>query len=326
MKRWLLLEMMISILIAIAVGGCGAPNDRTDTAAAHEITDSQGHVVRVPYKPGRIVSLTLGTDEMLMSLVPAERILALTYLADDAGISNIAEQAKQVPRKVRAEVEPVIGLQPDLVLAADWQPPDLIQVLREAGIAVYVYKTPSTIAEIKETILLIAQVVGEEQKGTELVAGMQEQLDGIRARLQPLTAKEEKVVVQLTAAGGVGGTGSIFEDICRYARASSGAANIGLTVNEVLTKEQLVAANPDVLLLPAWDYSGKTDWQSYAAMIASDSGLQSVKAVRNGQMVAVPERYLSCTSQYIVQGVAAIARAAHPEYMNTEPGKAGYYE
>lgn len=320
MNRWLAVGTLIAMLAAAAfsIGGCGTARDRTDTTVEYEVTDSQGYVLKLPHKPERILSLTLGTDEMLMSLVPVERILALTYLADDAGISNIAEQAKQVPRKVRAEVETVIGLQPDLVLAADWQPADLVQALRDAGIAVYVYKTPSTIAEIENTILSIAQTVGEEETGTEIVAGMQQKLDKIKSRLQPLAGKDEKVVVQLTAAGGVGGTGSIFQDVCRYARASSGAANMGLTVNEVLTKEQLVAANPDVLLLPTWDYSGNSDWQAYKRMIAADPGLQSVKAVRTGQLIAVPERYLSCTSQYIVQGVAAVVQAAHPEYMSME--------
>jgi iron complex transport system substrate-binding protein len=40
-----------------------------------------------PAAPVRIASLTLATDEMLAELVPTERIVCVTYLADDPEIS-----------------------------------------------------------------------------------------------------------------------------------------------------------------------------------------------------------------------------------------------
>lgn len=44
---------------------------------------------------------------------------------------------------------------------ANWQPLDFIKSIKDAGIPVYVYKTPSTIGEIESVIKELAVLVGE---------------------------------------------------------------------------------------------------------------------------------------------------------------------
>ncbi|WP_425061307.1 ABC transporter substrate-binding protein [Sporomusa carbonis] len=129
-----------------------------------------------------------------MGLVPVEWIAALTYLTDDGGISNITEQAKAVNVKIKANAESIIGLQPDLVIIPDWQPAELIQTIRDAGIAVYVYKAPTTIEEIKQAVCEIARVVGEEQKGSQVVAGMDAELAKIIEQVQHIPSDQRQVI------------------------------------------------------------------------------------------------------------------------------------
>ena len=47
-----------------------------------------------------IVSLNLGTDEILLALAPTEQIAALSSYVDDAGLSCMAEAVKAVPVKL----------------------------------------------------------------------------------------------------------------------------------------------------------------------------------------------------------------------------------
>lgn len=317
-QRWLSV-LFIWILIVALLSGCGyGAGQQQPVAEGYTVTDSQGHLLQLTHKPQRIVSLTLGTDEIITGLVPANRIAALTHLAEDASISNIVEQAGTVPHKIRAEAETVIALNPDLVLVADWLPADLPQTLRDAGIPVYVYKTPHTIKDVEQTITVIAQVVGESEQGRQLVRTMEEKLAEVRRKLDPVQAGQEKVVAKLTAAGATGGKDSTFADICEQARTVSAAVKAGLGPYDMMTKEQLVASRPDVLLLPTWDYQGKANQETSRADIMSDPGLQSVPAVQTDRLEAIPERYLSCTSQYIVFGVEGVAKAAYPDYMNTK--------
>lgn len=318
---FLRLVMLVTAGLLLLAGGCtgktGVSQPQGGSAAgsgSYIITDSTGYVLKLPHKPQRIVSLSIGTDEILMALVTPDRIAALTYLADDGGISNIVEQAKAVPRKIQANTESIIGLQPDLVIIPDWQPAALTQTLRDTGIPVYIYRSPATIDEVKQSITTIARVVGEEESGSRLIADMDRQLAQISEKVRQIPAGSQQVVVRYTLLGGRGGKDSTFEDICRHAGVVEGAEAVGLSRNDVMSKEQIVGVNPDVILLPVWDYTGKTDLKKFGEDIQNDPALQSVKAIRSKRLVAVPDRHLSCTSQHIVQGVWDVGRAAYPQY------------
>jgi iron complex transport system substrate-binding protein len=320
MKRISVFSVVMTLCVAILLGGCGAKPALTlgpdKQSTAYEVKDSQENVVKLAQKPQRIVSLTLGTDEILLGLVPVERITALTYLADDPGISNIAEQAKQIPKKVKANPEEIIALQPDLLIIADWQPVELIQTIRGAGIPVYVYKTPNTIIGIKKVIGEIAQVVGEEETGKEMVAQMDQQLSLVSTALSKVNPEQQKTVVRFSLMGGSGGAGSLFDDVCQYAKVVNGAAKVGIGMNELMSKEQVVQANPQVFILPTWDYTGKTDLNQFKADMLHDPAFQTIPAIKEKQLFMLPDRYLASPSQYIVQGVRDVAKAAYPQYIN----------
>jgi len=79
--------------------------------------------------------------------------MALHYLADDPGISTIADKADRIPARMRDyNAEQVIGLQPDLVITPDWNRVEFIQTLRDMGIPVFVSKGPSSVVEVKQAI------------------------------------------------------------------------------------------------------------------------------------------------------------------------------
>lgn len=318
MKRFsgfLLLMIMAAVLLS---GGCKqADRQQEKPIAGYEVTDSTGYVVKLAHKPERIVSLSLGTDEMLLGLVPKERIAALTYLADNSSISAVAEQASQVPVKIKYNAEAVIALQPDLVIVADWMSRELIQAVRDAGIAVYVYKTPNSIDEIKQTVREIAHIVGEEQQGKQIVDGMDTELAKVADKVRQIPPAERQRVIVLSFMGAFGGKGSLFDDLCNYAGVINGAAEAGLSQNETLSKEQIVKIDPDLLLLPTWDYNGQ-EAGKFKADVAADPALATIKAVRRQRLVQVPDRYLYSVSQYVVYGVKEMARAAYPRNFEQE--------
>ncbi|MEN6413552.1 MAG: ABC transporter substrate-binding protein [Veillonellales bacterium] len=321
MKRFNLLSLFMALVLVLFISGCGnkAPNGQPEAPpAGYEVQDSTGAVVKLSGQPRRIVSLTLGTDEILLGLVPVDRIAALTYLSDDPGICSAAEQANQVPVKIRDSAESVISLQPDLVIIADWMNPALAKSVRDAGIPVYVYKTPNTVAEVKQSVLEISRLVGEEAKGRQIVAGMEEELERVDAVVKTIPSDQRQTLVALSFMGAFGSKDSLFDDMCRYAGVVNGAAAVGLTKENTLSKEQIVGINPDVLLLPDWDYDGKRNIEQYRLQVQNDPALQTVKAIRHQRLVQVPDRYLYSVSQSIVYGVRDIAKAAYPQYFGGE--------
>ena len=317
-RKYIMSRVALLLLCLMISSGCSFKQPADKLAGGYKVTDSQGFVVTLPHKPKRIVSVSIATDEILMELVSVERIAALTYLADDIGISNITVEAKQVPNKIRANGETIIALQPDLVLLPDWHPIELIQVLRDAGLPVYVFKSARNIEQVQQNISDIARVVGEAEKGAEMIAHMHASLGKISDKVKLIPEAERQVKARFSNMGGSGGIGSTFDTICQYAGVRNAAAIAGLGMNATLSKEQLVEINPDFLLLPTWDYTGKKDTNQYKEEVQNDPALQTIRAVKDRRLIQVPDRYLFCTSQHIVKGVFGVAQAAYPELFSQE--------
>ncbi len=311
----LLFALVLGVLLALLLGGCQGAQEKQNSSetGGYEVKDVQGQVLKLPRKPQRIVTLALSSDEMALAMLPAQRLAALHYLADDPGISTEAAKAQAVTARVRDyNVEQLLSLQPDLVLAPDWNRQELIQTLRDAGLPVVVTKGPSSVAEVKEALQQIALAAGEPQAGQKLIEQMELEMADIAAKVQNIPQAQKKTVVLISHMASYGGKGSLFDNMCRDAGVINGAAAVGLGKNDALTKEAIVAANPDVILVPTWT-KGKLDVDQVRQELLNDPALQSVKAIREKKLVQVSDAYLYCATQDITKGIRGIAAAAYPE-------------
>lgn len=311
----LLFALVLGVLLALLLGGCQGAQEKQNSSetGGYEVKDVQGQVLKLPRKPQRIVTLALSSDEMVLAMLPAQRLAALHYLADDPGISTEAAKAQAVTARVRDyNVEQLLSLQPDLVLAPDWNRQELIKTLRDAGLPVVVTKGPSSVAEVKEALQQIALAAGEPQAGQKLIEQMELEMADIAAKVQNIPQAQKKTVVLISHMASYGGKGSLFDNMCRDAGVINGAATVGLGKNDALTKEAIVAANPDVILVPTWT-KGNLDVDQVRQELLHDPALQSVKAIREKKLVQVSDAYLYCASQDITKGIRGIAAAAYPE-------------
>ena len=311
----LLFALVLGVLLALLLGGCQGAQEKQNSSetGGYEVKDVQGQVLKLPRKPQRIVTLALSSDEMALAMLPVQRLAALHYLADDPGISTEAAKAQAVTARLRDyNVEQLLSLQPDLVLAPDWNRQELIQTLRDAGLPVVVTKGPSSVAEVKEALQQIALAAGEPQAGQKLIEQMEMEMADIAAKVQNIPQAQKKTVVLISHMASYGGKGSLFDNMCRDAGVINGAAAVGLGKNDALTKEAIVAANPDVILVPTWT-KGKLDVDQVRQELLNDPALQSVKAIREKRLVQVSDAYLYCAAQDITKGIRGIAAAAYPE-------------
>lgn len=307
--------VLLFMLLIMLLSGCSESNAVSTSTEVHGITDTMGNVIKVPIKPQRIVSLKLGTDEILIDLVKPERIIALSYLAEDEGISSIVDKAKKINQKFtdKGNVEAIIALKPDIVLMSDAVSADVGTALREMGINVYISKTPATIGETKARVLDLAKVVDEPEKGQELVHDMENALAEVNEKLANITDDKKRTIIAFSFSGAFGRKTALFNDMCVQAKVINGAGEAGLEKGEVLSKEQIVKINPDIFLLPTWN-TKKQSADSYREEIRSDPAYQEVKAIKNNRLIYVSDQYRYCVSQYVTESVKQIAKAVYPEY------------
>ena len=278
------------------------------------VTDDTGAVVTLPAAPRRIVSLTLATDEMLMDLVDPARILGVTNLAADTAISNVAERAAAVPHRLEMNVETILSLQPDLLLVADWSDTGPVRQLRDAGVPVYLMKSGVTIASIEKKIERLALLAGEPARGRDMILRMEARLDAVARRVSTIPGDRRLSVIDYATWGSAQGRGSSWDEMLRRAGLIDGVG--ALAADEwgqvPLSREKLLALDPDVLVLPGWVYNDPSGAAAFYAQVTRDPSLRGLRAVKSGRVYQMPERLKSTTSQFIAEAVEWLARTVYP--------------
>jgi iron complex transport system substrate-binding protein len=277
-----------------------------------KIVDAKGTEIEIKDKPGKIISLTLPTDEIILSLVEKERIAALSYLSEDPGLSNVVEEAKKIPNKMGLELETLISMQPDLVIVADWTDEGAIKQLRDAGIVVYSLQTPNNIEEVKDAVLILGELVGEEEKGQEIINWMDKKLKAIGDKLKGLKDEERPRVLFCDSFFCTYGEGSTFDDIAKKSGVINIASEQGMGMWQEISKEKIVELNPDILILPSWSFEG-FEAKEFTEDFKTDKSLAEIKAIKNDKVFNLPDAHIISTSQNIVLGVEDVAKAAYPE-------------
>lgn len=319
MKKILFLLIMIMSVLLV---GCGAktqaPSASPEASTAYTVTDDAGRKLSFAKKPSRIVSLTYGTDEILTEVVDTKRIQAYSRWAGDNEISFITkDQAQKVGCKVHDSLENILKLEPDLVVASIATSNELVQSLEHMGIKVYIARSPHNYQEMCAKIVNLAEAVGEKAKGEALVSKMNERMQALEQRLSKLPDSKRKVAVAFNFTSAMGRRGDLLDNMMTMAHVINGAAAVTPPISEhgsvVISKEMVVGINPDVFLLPTWNFNNKQDIKGYAHAVKNDPAYRNVKAVKNDQIKFVSDKYRYVASQHVVEAIEAIAKAIYPE-------------
>lgn len=272
-------------------------------------------IVKFNKKPTRIVSLTYGTDEILADLVDLNRIVAFSKWADDTGITYITkEEASKVSKRADNNVENIIAMNPDLIIGSNVSNLEEINVLKEMGYTVCLVNSPKNIKEMKLKVLNVAKAVGELEKGQTLVKSMDEKLEDINKKLKDINKDKEKVVIAFSYVGAIGKSGNLLDEMFKIAHLRNGVAEIGsVGGNQRISKEQIIKKNPDVFLLPTWDYSGKENTEKYNDTIVNDPAYANLIAIKKHQIYSVNDRDRYVASHHISDAIYNIAKTVYSD-------------
>lgn len=299
--------------------GCGSEVDKKalpyikSEKAYMGLVDTDGKEIKNLPRPCRIVSLTIRSDEILMELAERKTIVALSKWADDPVASNVAGEAKQIPLRALPSEEMILGMKPDLVIASQSQPYDLIYRLRSLGIPVYVCPLAHSINDTEKLILDLGKLLHREAKAQQMVNRMEDVVQEFAQKAATIPEDKRVTVYRFTVSGGNGGKNTYYDDVCQKAGVKNAAAQMVFRGTQLLPKEQVLQMNPDVIFLPTWDWSGKLDLAAYKRDIVEDPALQTVNAIRNKRLYVIPDTHMLCSSQYMVECIRDIYEACYGE-------------
>ena len=188
--------------------------------------------------------------------------------------------------------------------------------LEDMEIPVYVAGSPKTIEAMRKKVLGVAAAAGEKSKGEALVSTMDNKLAELESKLKVIPKDKEKVVMAFSFIGAIGRKDNLLDDIFQYAHVRNGAAEAGLDQgSNALSKERIIEIDPDVFLLPTWNFDSNNDVKEYARQIADDPAFKNIKAIKNNRLEFVSDRYRYVASQHVADSAEAVAKAVYPELL-----------
>jgi iron complex transport system substrate-binding protein len=247
----------------------------------------------------RIVSLNLCTDQILIDLVSADRIRALSHVAADAASSSIAVRARNFTR-IRGDAEEVLALDPDLIVTTDFSTPTTVSLLERLGRRVVKVPFAQNLDGVREAVRRIADAVGAVDTGNEIIADLDRRLAALANAPRDALAPTA-VIYQVNSL--VSGAGTLEDDVLRIAGFRNLAPELNLDPGGRVALEAIVAHPPDLLVL-----SGPSS--EYRTVVADNLSHPALAAVmRHRATLVVPWRYWLCGTPYIADAIEALVDA-----------------
>lgn len=253
----------------------------------------------------RVVSQTVGGDEMLLALAEPSQVAALSHISRDAAFSAVAAEAARFPHIVQGDAETILRFSPTLVLFADYSRAELVAQVQRAGVRVLVFERYETLDDAYANLRSVARELGSEARCEKLIASCDERVAQLRRRLAEV--KPVRVLAPSTY-GLISGTKTTFHDMCEHAAAENLGATLGhLTGYAPPPTEQMLTWPVDIVIV------GGTNLDEALAPFRSLPPYQFLPAVKSGRAVLIRPHLLSCVSHHRIDGYEELARALHPE-------------
>jgi iron complex transport system substrate-binding protein len=272
-------RMLLSIVLGSASMslGCRAPDRSQESAGPAQ----------------RIASRTVFADEVLWELgedVQA-RVVGLSPMADDARYSTVAERWPSTTARLGRNPEELLALAPDLVILASFSEVEYRAAL-EGKVRTLVLDELTSFAGYLGNVERIGAAIGATEQATVL-------RDRFVARQHELEARrpDQRPTVVAWDYGYVPAAQTSFDDVARTAGFINLPAREGLTGHQRLDAEQLVAWDPQWIVIGC----GEQPCASALASFAEQPGLGRLTAVAAERVIAIESPYLSTTGEGMLE-------------------------
>lgn len=289
--NWL---MVVLLSIAFVLTAC-TPNEQTPT---QYVVDDLGRLVTINGTPERIISLAPSNTEILFALGLGDRVVGVTMYCD---YPPEAQDKEKVGDYYGPDIEKIIALQPDLVLATDFHRFDLIPALEQQGVAVFAV-APQTLDDVLESIQKIGQIADKEAEALELVDRMTSKIEEIEEQTKELEEKPRVFYMTWQDPMWTVGRATWIDDLINI----SGGVNIFSQYFEsgaMVEIEWVILLNPEIIITSEWSY----EWALNATELASTNASQT------GRIYTFDDDLAQRPGPRLVEGLEWFAYLIHPE-------------
>lgn len=259
----------------------------------------------------RIVSLAPSHTEILFKLGMQDSLVGVTdrcnYPAEAKNIECIGSFGKP-------NVEQLLALKPDLVVAADFENNEIPELLKASGIDV-LCKEIRSFEQMFETFRQIGRATAKLPQAEKIIETMQADLEKITEKFKELDLSHRpKVFVEvwhdpITTTG----RASFIDEVVTYA----GGINVAGELEQGyphINGEKVIQWDPDVIIIC---YMTMVNFSK--SQLAERIGWADISAVKNGRIIEdIPADLILKPGPRLIEGVKMLAERLHAEKAEIE--------
>jgi ABC-type Fe3+-hydroxamate transport system substrate-binding protein len=265
------------------------------------IADDLGRSTTIKSKPERIISLAPSNTEILFALGLGDKVIGVTEYCN---YPEEAKEKKKIGGYVTPNIEKIVALQPDLVLAAHGLPIEVIDALERYNLTV-VGLHPKNLDDILYDIRLVGEITGQSDNASVLVANMAQKIEATEEGMKELNYEEKPTVLHIIWHDPiwVAGRGTIEDELIR----KSGGINVAPVEGyRTISLEEVIKIDPEIIITPSGTGMGFAKTNFTYEYIIGEPRLSGVDAVTNNRVYVIDADIISRAGPRIVDALEEI--------------------
>ena len=303
------IRLGICIVLLSLIVACEPPDQKPEdlTPSPIEVTDHRGKVIKLEKIPATIVSLSPANTEIVFALGLEGSLVGVTEYCD---YPEAAEDKPKIGGYSTVDIEKVVEIQPDLILASNIHEEEVIPELERLGLTV-IDLSPDTIDEVLESIIMVGKITGKRDEALQLVDEMRSRIKAVADRTASLTDTQRPRVFYVVWHDPITTVSSITR--IHELIVNAGGINIARDLTDdypTISLEAVIQANPQVIVATSGHGSGANSPFEFAS---TEPRLKDIDARINSRVYQIDANLFSRPGPRIVDALEEMARMTHPE-------------
>lgn len=270
------------------------------TEYPYTVKDSNGNEVVIEKEPKRIVSVAPSITELVYALGKGDELVGRTDYCD---YPEAAKKVQSIGSLTDPNVEKIIELKPDIVIASTHFKEDVAKKLQGLGIKVVVLYDSTNLDGAYNSINTLGSMINAQNKADELVLSMKKKISDIQQKVKDKKAPKVYYVVGFGKYGDFTATGDTFiSQMIDFA----GGDNIAKDASGwKYSLEKIIEKDPEYIIISK-NFNMKKQFEATA-------GYKNLSAVKNNKVIEIDENLLNRQGPRTADGVEALAKILHPD-------------
>jgi len=291
---------LVFLTIALVLTACTP----TELPPTEYIFDDLGRLVAINGTPQRIVSLSPSNTEILFALGLGEKVVGVTDWCD---YPPEAAEKEKVGGYDTPDIETILALNSDLILAGYGNTIEVINSLDGLGLTVFGIKT-TDLDDLLNDIRTVGEITDKEVEAYALTSEMESRIQAVTDETAELEERPRVFYIVWHDPLWTAGQGTFIHELIE----KGGGVNIcqNITGYTTISIEEVIARNPEVIIASEWSF----EWAQ------NETLLEGTDARKNGRIYQSDDDLVQRPGPRLVEGLEWFAYFIHPEIFEEPEG------